>query len=64
LKAFADSTALRETRTLKSNKVLAMDRRELLGAMGAATVGLAGLSRAAAQADKEQQHHNNNIHEY
>jgi hypothetical protein len=34
-----------------------MDRRELLGALGAGAVGLAALSRGEARADDEKEHH-------
>ncbi len=40
-----------------------MDRRELLGALGAGAVGLATLSRDAAGADPEDHHHHDKTHE-
>jgi hypothetical protein len=40
-----------------------MDRRELLGFLGAGTVGLAALSGDAASADPEVHHHRDKVHE-
>jgi len=41
-----------------------MDRRELLGALGAGAVGLAALSRAEAGADEDHKgHHHDKMHE-
>ena len=40
-----------------------MDRRELLGVLGAGSIGLATLSRTAAGADEEHHHHHDKVHE-
>ena len=40
-----------------------MDRRKLLGVLGAGTIGLATQSRAAAGADEEHHHHHDKAHE-
>ena len=41
-----------------------MDRRELLGVLGAGAVGLAALTRAtAAGADEDHHHHHDKAHE-